>query len=58
VYQVNLNFAPINPYLDLLIETELIDIIPRDTYKTSIKGKEILEKIKDLMGLLGYKARD
>ena len=58
VYQVNLNFATVNPHLDLLVKNGLIEIVPFDTYKTSIKGKEILEKIRELMELLENKAKD
>jgi predicted transcriptional regulator len=56
VYQANLNFATINPYLDLPIETGLIDIIPHETYGMSLKGKEILEKMRELRRLLEYMA--
>jgi len=45
-----------NPYLDLPIETGLIDIIPHETYGMSLKGKEILEKMRELRRLLEYMA--
>jgi len=56
VYQGNLNFATVNPYLDLLVKNGLVEIVPHDMYKMSIKGKEILEKIRELMKLFGNKA--
>ena len=48
VYQANLNFRTVNPYLDLLIEKNLIRVsqgqIP--LYETTPQGIDMLEGIK------------
>ena len=48
VYQVNLNFHTVNPYLDLLQEKGLLDVIQGDRpiYKTTEKGEGALESHK------------
>lgn len=54
VYQVNLNFNTINPYIDLLVSSGLLDV-SRDsqvTYKTTPKGMEALGHIKAFRALL------
>ncbi len=57
VYQANLNFKTVNPYLDLLIENDLIMIRlgPRVLYKTTDKGRELLknyDRIRDELSSL------
>ncbi len=54
VYHVNLNFRTINPYLDLLVKSRLIEVSkePIKLYKTTKKGMEALEHIKALRVLL------
>ena len=52
VYQANLNFRTVNPYLKLLIKNELLLTKngPRLLYETTNKGKVLLEnydRIKD-----------
>jgi predicted transcriptional regulator len=52
VYQANLNFRTVNPYLKLLIKNELLltKTGPRMLYETTDKGKVLLEnynRIKD-----------
>jgi len=52
VYQANLNFRTVNPYLKLLIKNELILTKngPRLLYETTNKGKVLLDnynRIKD-----------
>jgi predicted transcriptional regulator len=48
VYQVNLNFRTINPYLDILIKNNLIDVneAEQKLYKTTLKGVDLLDTIK------------
>ena len=50
VYQANLNFRTVNPYLDLLIEKNLIRVsqgqIP--LYETTPQGIDMLEDIKEV----------
>jgi predicted transcriptional regulator len=45
VYQVNLNFRTVNPYLASLVEGELLEVLdgPLKLYRTTEKGTEILE---------------
>ncbi|MDD4161595.1 MAG: winged helix-turn-helix domain-containing protein [Methanothrix sp.] len=48
VYQVNLNFRTINPYLETLIKNNLIDVCEGEQklYKTTHKGADLLKTIK------------
>ena len=48
VYQANLNFRTINPYLDLLIEKNLIKVSQGQMlrYETTPQGIDMLEDIK------------
>ncbi|MBN1234920.1 MAG: DNA-binding protein [Methanotrichaceae archaeon] len=48
VYQVNLNFRTINPYLDILTKNSLIEVSKGEQtlYKTTQKGADLLETIK------------
>jgi predicted transcriptional regulator len=48
VYQANLNFKTVNPYIELLIKNELISIKDgqNKVYKTTNKGIEWLESFK------------
>ena len=48
VYQANLNFRTINPYLDLLIEKNLIKVSKGQIllYETTPQGIDMLEGIK------------
>jgi predicted transcriptional regulator len=48
VYQGNLNFKTVNPYLDLLIKNDLIQVKEGHAilYETTPKGIRLLESIK------------
>ena len=48
VYQVNLNFRTVNPYLEILIRNNLLEIGKGEQtlYKTTQKGVDLLETIK------------
>lgn len=51
VYQANLNFKTVRPYLDLLIENGLIEVeegkgIVKAIYRTTQKGEELLDQLK------------
>ena len=48
VYQAKLNFRTVNPYLDLLIKNELLEVRQSGIapYITSEKGAKILETMK------------
>ena len=50
VYQANLNFRTVNPYLDLLTKNGLIDVKTEQTviYKTTTKGLDLLDKFRQL----------
>jgi len=48
VYQVNLNFRTINPYLEILMKNNLIEVGKGEQklYKTKQKGADLMETIK------------
>ncbi|MDD1736205.1 MAG: winged helix-turn-helix domain-containing protein [Methanothrix sp.] len=48
VYQVNLNFRTINPYLEILVKNNLIEAGQGEQklYRTTPKGVDLLETIK------------
>jgi predicted transcriptional regulator len=48
VYQVNLNFRTINPYLDILMKNSLIEMneAEQKLYKTTPKGAGLLDTMK------------
>lgn len=50
VYQANLNFRTINPYLDILRKNNLIEVSigEQKLYKTTQKGADLLESIKKI----------
>ena len=50
VYQANLNFRTINPYLDLLTKNGLIDVKTEQTviYKTTTKGLDLLDNFRQI----------
>jgi predicted transcriptional regulator len=54
VYQANMNFNTINPYLDLLIRKGLLEAFPGTytTYKTTLKGKNILKNLKTIKKII------
>jgi predicted transcriptional regulator len=50
VYQANLNFRTINPYLDLLKKNGLIDVKKEQTlmYETTPRGLALLDNFKQI----------
>ncbi len=50
VYQANLNFRTVNPYIDLLIKNNLIKVKPGSTvlYETTDRGIDLLENFKQI----------
>jgi len=54
VYQVNLNFRTINPYLDLLTKNGLIDVKKEQTiiYETTPRGQDLLDNFKQIQSEL------
>ncbi len=54
VYQANLNFRTVNPYLELLKKNGLIDVKHGSTiiYETTGKGKSLLENIREVQNEL------
>jgi predicted transcriptional regulator len=54
VYQANLNFRTVNPYLDTLVGGNLIEVSrDRNTiYKTTQKGSNFLEVMKNINNTL------
>ncbi len=50
VYQANLNFRTVNPYLDRLVKNGFLDV-KKDTkvlYETTDKGTELLETLENI----------
>lgn len=50
VYQANLNFRTVNPYIDLLIKNGLIDVSHGKSvlYETTEKGMNLLDNFKQI----------
>ncbi len=48
VYQANLNFRTVNPYIDLLIKCDLIKIVEDNhkLYKTTEEGIDLMKNFK------------
>jgi predicted transcriptional regulator len=55
VYQCNLNFRTINPHLERLTQTELLEASGDSsvTYRTTAKGLEALKHMNALKSILG-----
>ncbi|MFB3764696.1 MAG: winged helix-turn-helix domain-containing protein [Methanotrichaceae archaeon] len=57
IYQANLNSATGTQYLDNLMKNGLIEAIPdgsRFIYKTTPKGRELQEKLKQFKSLMDH----
>ncbi len=54
VYQANLNFRTVNPYIDMLTENGLLNIKqgPTVLYETTERGMELLENLKQIQSQL------
>ncbi|MFB3766124.1 MAG: winged helix-turn-helix domain-containing protein [Methanotrichaceae archaeon] len=54
VYQANLNFRTVNPYIELLTKNGLINIKNGSTviYETTEKGKALLDSIRQVQNEL------
>jgi predicted transcriptional regulator len=54
VYQANLNFRTINPYLDLLTKNGLINVKKEQTiiYETTPRGLDLLDNFKQIQNQL------
>ena len=54
VYQANLNFKTVNPYIDQLVKSGMIEIKEGQIsiYKTTDKGKELLKNFKEIQSSL------
>jgi len=50
VYQANLNFRTVNPYIDLLIKNNLIEVKPGKNveYETTGKGISLLDDFRQI----------
>lgn len=50
VYQANLNFRTVNPYMDLLIKNGLIRVVEGRTtlYETTDRGSVLLEDLRHI----------
>ena len=55
VYQANLNFKTVEPYLHILEKNEFITVTKdkRPLYKTTPKGEELVDKLGSLDEMLG-----
>lgn len=54
VYQANLNFRTVNPYIDMLTKNGLLNIKqgPTVLYETTERGMELLENFKQIQNQL------
>ena len=54
VYQANLNFKTVNPYIELLVKSGMIEIKEGqiNIYETTDKGKELLKSFKEIQSSL------
>lgn len=54
VYQVNLNFRTVNPYIDLLVKNNLIKVRNGRTvlYETTERGAKMLDNFKQIQSEL------
>ena len=50
VYQANLNFRTVDPYIDLLIKNNLLEVKQEKNvlYETTDKGKKMLDDFKQI----------
>ena len=51
VYGSNINFKVADIYLDMLIKEDLMEVIapgPREMYRATAKGKEMIKNIKEI----------
>lgn len=57
VYQANLNFKTVNPYIELLVKSGMIEIKEGqiNIYETTNKGKELLKSFKEIQSSLNTK---
>ena len=55
VYQANLNFKTVGPYLDLLVKNNLIEVQQgeKKMYETTEKGETLLEALNQVSELSG-----
>ena len=55
VYQANLNFKTVGPYLDLLVKNNLIEVQQgeKKMYETTQKGETLLEALNQVSELSG-----
>lgn len=55
VYQTNLNFKTVEPYLDLLIRNNLLEVQngEKKMYETTQKGENLLQAINQVNELAG-----
>ena len=56
VYNANLNFRTVNPYLENLLTNELLEAIdgPIVLYRTTEKGEQVLEHFKEIARLMPH----
>jgi predicted transcriptional regulator len=56
VYQANLNFKTVEPYLDLLVKNNLLEVQQGEKrmYETTEKGESLLEAINQVSVLSGF----
>lgn len=54
VYQANLNFRTVNPYIDLLTKNGMINVRdgPNTLYETTEKGMDLLDSYKRIQDVL------
>lgn len=56
VYQANMNFKTVKPYLDTLIKSKCIEAVdegPRVVYKTTPKGIDLIERFEMFQSEIG-----
>lgn len=57
VYQANLNFKTVNPYIELLVKSGMIELKEGQisVYETTDKGKELLKSFKEIQRSLNIR---
>ncbi len=57
VYQSNLNFKTVEPYLDLLVKNNLLEVQhgKKKLYETTKKGENLLKAMDSVNNMVGFK---
>jgi predicted transcriptional regulator len=61
MYKANLSFSQLNTYINLLLETQLLEILKknkRTIYKTTKRGVEYMQSYKEVLETLSGNSND